>query len=150
MDTSDTFSLDHSLPSIKYGRVYYSPVNDTSGCARKKKCITRAHNKQGQAKRSWSWTIPTNRISPRAWIYLLRRNKFSGNICRALLPCASGRGNIRLRNEVSLCIPYLSPWIKLFLSIPIERNEREEVVLTRYISYNTSVSWKILVIIVVM
>lgn len=28
------------------------------------------------------------------------------------------RGNIRLRNEISLCIPYLSPWIKLFLSMP--------------------------------
>lgn len=38
------------------------------------------------------------------------------------------RGNIRLRNEISLCIPYLSSWIKLFLSIPLER-EREKVML---------------------
>jgi len=29
-------------------------------------------------------TIPTNRIGPRAWVYLLWRNKFSGNICRPL------------------------------------------------------------------
>lgn len=58
------------------------------------------------------------------YIHLLRRNKFSGNICPTL--CRAS-WNIRLRKEISLRVyrVYLGLWIKLFLSMPIVR-EREE------------------------
>lgn len=108
---------------------------------RRKKCITRAHNKQGQVKRH----LGVGRFRPISYrvastdIYLLRRNKFSGNICRTL--CRAS-WNIRLRKEISPpSTPYLSPWIKLFLLMPIVR-ESEEATSELTLDLYTSVSLK--------